>query len=774
MYLNIEGLTSHKIELDLIIGKWEPDVVCLAETHVTDSIFDHEIGIDGYRTINAVSHSRYTGGTIIYIREELQSKVFLKKSESQNMMWVTGVEVMIENERFLIFCLYHSPAASHAEFLAYLEDVFEEYCCKKGTLLIIGDYNIDMSKNSFYSEKLKKLISQNGLYQSVSGFTRITNQSSTIIDLLVTNNKNLIPQIHQTPKISDHCIITVDLMINTKKADVVRTYRDYSHFDTLNFQLDLMDTEWNRDSTDVNVLAEQLVGGMMRTLNKYAPKKEKVTKSKWIDKKWWTLDIEMNIKKRDQLYRKAVITKDNGDFTEYKMQRNRVVDLIRRQKTNYYNTKIDMNKNNSKEMWKTIKKLVGGKSCSKHAGIHFGNNIETNGGVIAEKFNIYFVESIELISKKISDQDIEKVIQGMDECGVTMTKFRLLTLTELRDIVKNLKKKNSSVDGITAEILQRAFEVTGDRFLQLINVSLEYGAFPEKWKKSTIVPVEKKPGTDNCEEYRPINMLPVYEKLLEIVVNQQFIKFFEINRLLNMYQAGFRKGNSCESALQTVLMNWKSALSQKKLVAVVFLDFRRAFETVDRRLLLEKLRKYGLRGDVLDWFREYIMNRCQETRYMDNTSSARESQYGVPQGTVLGPGLFIVYINDLAGYLNKCSIQLFADDTLLYIEGDDVETMVRTINSELTLVYEWLLMNGLVVNIQKTKFMVVKSRYNSVETKNHSGVFLNNEKIEQIGEYKYLGIIVDEHLSFSQHAEYITKKISKKKQFTGPNGCISQ
>ena len=182
---------------------------------------------------------------------------------------------------------------------------------------------------------------------------------------------------------------------------------------------------------------------------------------------------------------------------------------------------------------------------------------------------------------KISGQDIMEIVGKIEHCNSSLKKFKPISFAELKNTVKKLKKKNSSVDGITTNILQKAFEVIGDRFLQLVNISLDYGTFPKHWKKTTIIPIEKKANTNKAEEFRPINMVPVYEKLLEVVVNNQFIEYFERNKLLSEYQAGFRKNNSCESALQSVLVNWKKALSEKKVIGVVFIDFRRAFETID-------------------------------------------------------------------------------------------------------------------------------------------------------------------------------------------------
>ena len=350
-----------------------------------------------------------------------------------------------------------------------------------------------------------------------------------------------------------------------------------------------------------------------------------------------------------------------------------------------------------------------------------------------------------------------------------METFRLLEFHQLKNIVQDMPNKNSSVDGITARIVKISFEAVGDKFLQVVNTSLEKGEFPKKWKKSMVIPIDKIKNTIQCEEFRPINMVPSYEKLLELIVSEQLVEYVENNSLLTKFQAGFRHNNSCESALQTVLVDWKSAINNRKVVGIVFLDFQRAFETINRELLLLKMEKMGIGGYVLKWFQEYLCDRVQCTKYNNSVSSEKNTQFGVPQGTVLGPKLFIMYINDIVLHVKRCQIQLFADDTLLFSVGENVKSVIEDLNYDLKNLYRWLTDNNLKLNINKTKFMIVKNKYLMTNT-NTDGVVINTNKIEQVKETKYLGVIIDEHLSFSKHATYITNKVAKKVNVLGRIG----
>ena len=606
-----------------------------------------------------------------------------------------------------------------------MEEILEEYSAKNELFILVGDLNINVAKNTYYSNRLKNIIRNNGLYQKIDKFTRITRESATIIDLLITNEKEIPFTIHLTPKITDHCIITVDIKSRDKQESFIKKYRNFKHFNELNFQLDLMDNEWLPDCTDTNVLAEKLARSLINVLDKHAPVEEKVLKCSWANKMWWTPTIGQEILERDRLYRTAVITQQEEDWRYYKQKRNAVVNGIRQQKEIFYQEKIDEVKDNPVEMWKTLKQLVkSNKKENNKEGIIFNNEMEKNKQTIANKFNAYFLNSLEELVTYPNQDQINEFVNNMTECNVKLERFKLLEFYELRKIVNEMKIKKSSVDGITTTILQSAFEIIGDRFLQVINSSLEDGCFPITWKLSTIIPLEKKINTIKCEEHRPINMVPTYEKLLEIIVNDQIKKYVEDNNLLTKYQAGFRNQNSCESAIQTVLAKWKNALIEKKVIGVVFLDFRRAFETINRNLLLLKLKNYGLGDTIIKWFSEYLSNRTQVTKYNDTISTSKQNIFGVPQGTVLGPTLFLLYINDIVQYVQKCNIQLFADDTLLYYIGDDVDEIINTLNDELKTLQTWLKLNSMYVNIEKTKFMLIKCRHNKIDTSNHMGIYI--------------------------------------------------
>lgn len=686
-------------------------------------------------------------------------------------MWMIGVEVVMNQTKYNIFAIYHSPNSSDRNFLNKFEDCMAEWTMHRNNLVILGDFNIDLDKQTFYAKELEKTINNIGLKQLMNQPTRIYDKYKSRIDLLISNNSELSFEVHHTPKITDHSMIYVTLNDAVKTIPFYKETRDMKHFQQIQYQLDLMDKEWNSTSTNTHELAEKLTNILQNTLNKHAPIRNVLINTNYGHKKWWNQDIQSEIQLRDQMYKRAVMSSEGTHWTEFKQQRNRVVSIIREQKKSYYENKIDNVKNDPTEMWKTIKHLVNSKNAHIKQSITFPSGIYTKSKEISEMFNEYFLNSLHKINVSINKiLNREEIIANINKPQCVFHEFSQINFHQLKKLTNNMKNKQSSVDGINTKILKFSFEAIGQHFLHLINNSLDKGEFPNSWKSSLVIPIEKKTGTTVCEEFRPVNMAPTYEKQLELVVNNQVVKYIESNNLLTSLQSGFRKNNSCESALQSVIVNWKNALCEKKMIGVVFLDFTRAFETIDRQLLLEKMSRYGFCGNVLKWFKEYLTDRTQKTKFNNATSSSKATVFGVPQGTVLGPTLFIMYINDIVKYVKNCQIQLFADDTILYFVGDNADQIIDVINEDLNLLYQWLNGNNLKVNISKTKFMIIKNKYGNQVTSTRNKIHIENQEISIVKEIKYLGIIVDEHLTFANHASYITKKVAKKVNLLGRIG----
>ena len=329
-----------------------------------------------------------------------------------------------------------------------------------------------------------------------------------------------------------------------------------------------------------------------------------------------------------------------------------------------------------------------------------------------------------------------------------------------------MKNVAGSESGVSKKILCDVLDVAGNRLLDVLNTSLDNGEFPEEWKTSIIVPVPKVQNTNLHNQFRPINTVEVYEKVLELVVKKQLQHHCDVNNILVSNQSGFRAKHSCESVVVNICDTFVKIIDKGEVVLAVFLDLRRAFETVDRDLLLNKLNKYGLNGTVLKWFRSYLSNRQQKVKYNNVISDPVIVNYGVPQGTVLGPLLFLLYVNDIVKVVKQCKIELFADDTMIYISGTDLKYMEDILNNDLENIFKWLCNNKLSINTEKTKFCLFgrKFKLNQI-VPNNINITINNRNILPEKQIKYLGVIFDHQLNFHAHADYILRKFSKKINF---------
>lgn len=673
------------------------------------------------------------------------------------------MKIQINMKNYILIGVYHSPSASSAVFLRNFEKVLEENNSNSMDTIIVGDFNIDMSIDTFYSKQLSNILIQNGLKQLINEPTRITNTSATKIDLLITNHDNVSFKVNHVPRITDHAYVTISLQVSDIKLDnTKRLLRCFKNYDERTFQKKLLNTEWNSNIIDSNTLANNLINNMLSCLDEVCPVKEIIVPTKYADKRWISEEVLQAMKERDNKYEAARITNSEEDWNTYREKRNKVTSMIRKHKQNYYERKIDECKNNPKTMWKTLKQICKAKGHSTPQYIEFSDENIYNDLEIAERFNAYFIDSISDIIKNIPKYNIYEISEN--ERQNRFEKFKQIEMSHLRKIISSLPNKIGS-DGISTKIIKTSFEVIGNRFLDVINNSLQTGTFPNKWKSSLVTPIPKVINTVSSEQHRPINSLPICEKILELTVKEQLISHCEKNNIIIPVQSGFREGHSCESALQCILEDWVKAIDADNIILAVFLDFKRAFETIDRGLLLLKLKEIGICGAVHRWFSSYLNERSQRTKFGVSVSNEKETENGVPQGSVLGPVLFIIFINDIVRSITNCKIHLFADDTMLYIAGENVEDIVRIMNDELNNLYMWLCDNNLKVNINKCKWMMLGKKQKLNKTVCMGPITINNQTIERVTEIKYLGVVLDENLSFKQNVNYIVKKVAKKINF---------
>ena len=309
------------------------------------------------------------------------------------------------------------------------------------------------------------------------------------------------------------------------------------------------------------------------------------------------------------------------------------------------------------------------------------------------------------------------------------------------------------------KLLKYLAEPISESLSLIVNESFLNGIYLDKLKPAKVVALHKKGASDNPTNYRPISLLSVFSKIIGKLVHKRLYDFLELSDVIHPLQFGFRKKHSTAHALISLTEKIKKTIDDGNYVCGVFIDLKKAFDTVNHDILLKKLEHYGIRSVPLEWFRSYLTNRKQYVSVCGNTSETLEITCGVPQGSVLGPLLFLLYINDLPSVSRKLTFFLFADDTNIYCESSDVVDIQKTVNKELRNVREWLEANRLALNIEKTNFVIFYSPRNKPDM--NFVLKFGRKKIIQETCVKFLGLLLDSHLSWKPHITELAKKTFK-------------
>lgn len=330
--------------------------------------------------------------------------------------------------------------------------------------------------------------------------------------------------------------------------------------------------------------------------------------------------------------------------------------------------------------------------------------------------------------------------------------------TEIVKYVNSIESTSSSIDDISPIVIKHSVSFLLVPLTHIFNLSLKTGIFPEEMKKAKVIPFHKSGDRTNINNYRPISILPAFSKILEKIIARRLVNYLEKYNFLSSSQHGYRSNHSTESALLQFVSNVNKFLDERYYVVGLFLDLSKAFDSLDHKILVHKLSNIGIRGSPLHLFHSYISNRKQAVFCNNVYSSTKIISSGVPQGSVLGPIPFLIYINDIVCASTKFKFTIYADDTTLLMADKNLQNLHTNLSNEISRVHQWIKVNRLKLNVNKTNYILFQNR--SVR-QCLPPVLHNGERIERVQYTKFLGVVIDEHLDWSQHIKEVCLKLSR-------------
>lgn len=741
------------------------DVFAFCETRLSSDLCD----LYAVPEFKLFSNPRNTsgGGVALYVRNKYRATMI------QNMCLMcpsieTVVVQFIHFERvYMVINIYRPPGSDfdifHEKLLELLD--FTVSAQPTASVIFLGDFNLNLFSKSKITKLLNSTMFSFGYMPVVLRPTRVTSHSATLIDHIWSN------AVHDVSSsgiirysATDHFPTYVQVRCGKKNNSdecfmTVTRRRRGSECDEL-FSSHLAQVCWTDllEQMDVDVLYDEFISGISHVYDLCYPLETKKAKILDIEKPHITPDIKLLIKKRHKLLKLS--HKWPLRYREsYCKLRNFVNKKIRAAKSLYYQTRLDDISQNPKKSWSVINDVLGRCSPQLHsAEFCIGDQTIRDPIVIAAKFNEYFAAVGENLATNFTGPS--NYLQYIN-CEINeLFELHPVTETEVEDIVMSLRDAAPGVDGLPISLFRSNFALLGKIITHICNVGIRGGTFPQKFMIARVSCIFKSGDAKSISNYRPISVLPCFSKIIENIIARQLITHFSDYNLFTDSQFGFLPKLSTQNAVLRVTDILFDAFNTGEIALGVFLDLSKAFDSLNRTILFDKLKKYGVQGNSLNWFRSYFSRRMQCVIFEGHESPMLTVDYGVPQGSVIGPILFLIFINDIVNASNKLKFIMYADDTNVVLSNRNLNDGIDLLNRELILVSDWFVNNCLTLNASKSQFVIFHRKQRKIPVLNVP-VVIDNVTIRRVAYTKFLGVQLDENMSWSEHVHYIERKLSK-------------
>ena len=690
------------------------------------------------------------------------------------------------NKTKLLVNVYRSPSRNVEKFTELLDNVLRSLDRhSRKHIVFTGDFNVDLVKyeHDTAGQNIIAAFEKYGFVQLVSRPTRVTDHSATLIDHVYTNDILNTTSCHVlTVNISDHLATLTTLRLNNQSnrsarassretSDYQSAYRKFNVTAHAEFKRMIESETWSEvySMSSANDQYKKFEETYTKLYDNAYPLKRPAQrrKNERRDPKPWILPwLEDACARRQHLFHKKIKEPSLVNIAAYnKIDKfcNKQIDLAKKK---YYKKFFDEHRDNSKKQWQVINSLLN--RNAKYSGpIRLkdeNGNILSQNSDVAAKFNEYFSNIATNIKSQISTRQtfdpggFEQFLQPGPAADTEIT-LRPVTPSEVIGVINKLKNKATLDTKI--EPMKCAGESTNfaEVLAFIVNSSFTQGVFPDALKNARVVPIHKGGSKTDVTNYRPISLLCSFSKIYEKLMHARVLEFLDSNNSLFESQYGFRPGMSCEHALLNAQNKILHSLNSQKISLLLLLDYSKAFDVIEHPIMIAKLKHYGIKGTALKWFESYLSERKQFVTIDGTDSQPKNILHGVPQGSILGPLLFIIYINDLPNITNLAEFILYADDANIIVTGFSEEEVQWKVDQLTSLLIRWVDHNGLSLNLKKTHFMLFSNRRSLAHSNIH--VSIAGVEIDRVAEARFLGVIVDEKLTWSKHINAVKVKMNR-------------